>query len=91
MSILQDEKSCFVCGCTNNLHRHHIMYGTGWRDISEKYDITVWLCQHHHQDHREGVHHCRPLNRQLKKLAQLEFAERYPEKSWVELFGVSYL
>lgn len=43
-SILQSEKECFMCGTVLNLERHHVIFGTAGRKISDKLGLTVWLC-----------------------------------------------
>lgn len=90
-SIMQDEKQCFLCGTTLNLHCHHILYGTANRKQSEKYGLKVWLCQEHHTGNT-GVHFNKTLDLRLKKLAQEKFNAVYgANKSFLEVFGKNYL
>lgn len=90
-SIMQDEKQCFLCGTTLNLHCHHILYGTANRKQSEKYGLKVWLCQEHHTGNT-GVHFNKTLDLHLKKLAQEKFNAVYgANKSFLEVFGKNYL
>jgi len=90
-SIIQTEKECYFCGIPYNLHRHHIIYGTANRKQSEKYGLTVWLCQSHHTG-CAGVHFNRELDLHLKKLAQKRFEAEYGANiTFREVFGRNYL
>lgn len=90
-SIMQDEKQCFLCGTTLNLHCHHILYGTANRKQSEKYGLKVWLCQEHHTG-STGVHFNKTLDLHLKKIAQEKFNAVYgANKSFLEVFGKNYI
>ena len=42
-SVLQTKKECFFCKTTQNLHRHHVLYGSSNRKQAEKYGFTVYL------------------------------------------------
>lgn len=90
-SIIQNEKQCFVCGTTLNLHDHHIIYGTSNRKQSEKYGLKVWLCQEHHTGNT-GVHFDRDLDLHLKKLAQEHFEAHIGARNeFIRVFGRNYL
>ena len=71
-SVLQTKKECFFCKTTQNLHRHHVLYGSSNRKQAEKYGFTVYLCLNHHTNGGEAVHRNPngPLDRYLKELAQ---------------------
>ena len=71
-SVLQDSKECWVCGRTDQLHDHHIIFGTSNRKKSEQYGLKVWLCYEHHTGNN-GVHFNKELDLQLKRLAQTYF------------------
>lgn len=90
--MIQDKKSCIVCGTTYGLHRHHIIYGTANRKNSEKYDLTCWLCQEHHIG-TTGVHgkYGEHLDAALKKLAQIEFEKTHTREEFINIFGRNYL
>ena len=64
-SILQSEKECFMCGTVLNLERHHVIFGTAGRKISDKLGLTVWLCHEHHQG-RFGPHQDRETDLRLR-------------------------
>jgi hypothetical protein len=90
-SVIQDEKECYVCKTTLNLHDHHIFFGTANRKQSEKYGMKVWLCQEHHTG-STGVHFNKPLDLHLKKLAQEHFEGKIGTRECCRrVFGKSYL
>jgi hypothetical protein len=90
-SILQEDTSiCIVCG-KPYAQRHHIMYGTANRNLSEKYGLTCGLCYNHHTG-QMGVHNGnRELDMKLKRMAQERFIEAYPELDFLAIFGRNYL
>lgn len=90
-SIISNEKECLVCGTTYNLHRHHIFFGTGKRQLSEKYGCWCYLCSEHHNMSKFGVHFNKILDTKLKKNAQKKFEEAYPELDFLKIFGRNYL
>lgn len=89
-SILQDEKECIYCGTTLNLQLHHV-FRTPYRNKSEKYGLTVWLCAEHHVG-ENGVHGKNKwLNEKLKVMAQQEFESYYSRELFIKEFGRNYL
>lgn len=90
-SIIQENKECWVCGTTQDIHEHHIIYGTANRRLSEKYGLKVWLCGKHHNLSNEGVHFNRELDLRLKQLAQKRFKEEYPNEDFLKIFGRNYV
>ena len=89
-SILQEEKECFVCGRTGLLHCHHVFGGTANRKLSEKYGLKITLCMEHHTG-AHGIHFHKPLDNQVKKMAQKRFEEVYPDINFRDVFGKNYL
>jgi len=89
-SILQTEKECFMCGTTNNLELHHVIYGTANRKQSDKYGLVVWLCRDHHTGDR-GVHFNKEFDNALKFYAQSTFEESHSHEEWMKIFGRNYL
>lgn len=90
-SIICNDKECYICGTTVDLHRHHIFFGTANRKLSEKYGCWVYLCAHHHNMSDLGVHHNRELDLRLKQTAQKVFEEKYSHEKFVTVFGRSWL
>ena len=90
MSIISNERKCYVCGTTFNLNRHHIYAGAN-RPKSEKYGCWCYLCGKHHNLSSEGVHFNKKLDRELKQLCQKRFIETYPDLDFLKIFRKNYL
>lgn len=90
-SIISNDRQCLICEMPHNLHRHHIYYGTGKRQLSEKYGCWCYLCARHHNMSNEGVHFNSTLDRKLKEYTQKRFTEVYPELDFLQIFGINYL
>lgn len=90
-SIINDKKECYVCKTTQNLHIHHIMFGTANRTLSELYGLKVCLCGKHHNLSNEGVHFDKKLDTHLKQLAQKRFEYIHGHDKWMQVFGRNYL
>ena len=89
-SILQTRKECFMCHTTQDLHCHHIFGGPN-RKWSEKYGLKIWLCAKHHNMSDAGVHFNKPLDLQVKQIAQREFEDTYSREDFMRIFGRNYL
>lgn len=96
----KDEGTCYLCAMLNDdyarrtgLHKHHVVFGTANRKLSEKYGLTVYLCYEHHEDPSSGeaVHHNAEINNMLREQAQRAFERRFPDKSFREIFGKNYI
>lgn len=91
-SIISNEQECFRCGTTLNLHRHHIFFGRGRRDISEKYGCWVWLCANHHNMSSSGIHFDHDFDTAMKKRCQMLWEKKYGNRDdFIRTFGRSYL
>lgn len=89
-SILSNERKCYRCGTTYNLHRHHIYYGPN-RKNSEKYGCWVYLCGRHHNLSNEGVHSDRAYDLRLKAECQRAFEEIHSHEKFMEVFGKNWI
>ena len=91
-SIICNGECCYLCGSTQNLERHHCVYGRGVRPLADKFGLTVMLCSRCHRDWKYGVH---GLNKQadlrLKRVAQITFEAKYSHEKWMEVFKRNYL
>ena len=87
--VQQDGSRCFVCGRMTGLERHHILGGPN-RKWSEKYKLTVMLCQEHHTG-KNGAQYDRQLGDSLKRLAQIAFEARHSHEEWMQVFRKNYL
>lgn len=90
-SILQSRKECYMCRTTLNLAKHHVFYGTANRKLSEKYGLTIWLCPEHHNMSDKGIHFNKPLDLQIKQIAQREFEDTYGHEEFMRIFGRNYI
>lgn len=91
-SILSNERCCYVCKTTIGLHRHHIFYGKGKRDLSEKYGCWVYLCAPHHNGSNAGVHFNKILDLELKKICQAAWENKFGTRAdFINTFIKSYL
>ena len=86
----QDEKRCWFCGTTQNLHLHHIYFGAN-RRISDKNGFVVYLCLDHHTGPR-GVHHNIDLDLELKvECEKWYLAQGHTEDDFRTLIGKNYI
>ena len=92
-SIMQTEKECYITGSTDNLHLHHILFGTGLRKLSDKYGLTVWLRADWHNMADYGVHFNKELDLKLKQKAQKKAMKHYgwSVEDFIDIFGKNYL
>lgn len=92
-SIVSNEKECFVCRTTLNLHRHHIYFGRANRSKSEEDGCWCYLCAIHHNMSDEAVHMNRELDLKLKTLCQALWQEHYGKttEEFIQRFGRSYI
>ena len=89
-SIIQTEKKCFITGSTINLHCHHVFGGAN-RKHSEKYGLKIWLRADWHNMANYGVHFNKPLDLEIKQLAQRKFEEKYSHEEFMKIFRKNYL
>lgn len=90
-SILQKSRECLVCRDINNLHVHHVFYGTANRKNSEKYGMKVYLCPRHHNGSNYSVHFNKMLDLKVKQLAQEAFEKTHTREEFRAIFGKSWL
>lgn len=92
-SIINDEKKCYVCGVTNNLHLHHIMFGRNRKKADED-GLTVYLCWFHHEG-TDGIHglNGHKLDMKLKQIAEKRWCEFYNKtiEQFIKRYGRNYL
>lgn len=91
-SIIQSNKECFVCRAKIGLNEHHVIYGRGKRQLSEKHGLKVYLCAYHHTGDK-GVHFNKKLDLELKQEAEkcwINLNHKSIEQ-FIEVFGKNYL
>lgn len=91
-SIVKTSRSCFFCGRETGLERHHIMFGTANRRLSEEDGLVVYLCHYHHRlihDSSKG----REFDIALKQAAELAWLKHYGGniRDFVERYGKNFL
>ena len=91
-SILSNEKACYICGATQNLHKHHIYFGAN-RKISEDNGFWVYLDGKHHNQSNDGVHgkDGHKLDLSLKEECQAIYELSHTRAEFRQLIGKSYL
>ena len=91
-SIVDNNKSCFVCGDERDLDRHHIFYGMANRRLSEEDGCWIYLCKKHHTMSNVAVHENHPFDVTLKKLTQKIWEETYGTRTeFIKRYGRNYL
>lgn len=92
ISLLSNERECYRCHTTLNLHKHHI-YAGGLRGKSDRYGCWVYLCQDCHIGSR-GVHSTKNgmiYWNQLKEECQKAFEEKYGHEKFMEEFQRNWI
>lgn len=94
-SILQEDKTCFLCGRNGNgdpLEEHHIFGGTN-RRLSEEDGLKVWLCGGRcHRCGKKSAHMNSDTSTFLKQEAQLAWESRYGSReAFLKRYGRNYL
>lgn len=96
---MQRKKECILCRkdaeaagyygdlSDKGLHRHHVIFGPGYRSLSEKYGLWVYLCPKHHRI----VHKDKDVNVELRQQAQKVFLKDHTLQEWMEIFTRNYL
>ena len=91
-SLMSNDKICHVCGSSQNIHKHHIFYGTANRQISEKQGCWCYLCAFHHNMSNYGAHFDKNLDIKLKRICQEKWEEKNGDREqFIKVFGKSYL
>ena len=92
-SIIQENRECYVCKTTNNLHLHHIIFGQNRKKADED-GLVVYLCREHHEG-TIGVHGIRGhnLDKRLKEIAELEWLRYYnkTKEDFIARYHKNYL
>ena len=82
-------RSCYKCGTTSNIHRHHIIPGN--RKLCDKYGLVVDLCGFHHNQSNEGVHFNKEFDIEIRQMGQRKFEETHSREEWLRVFGKNWL
>ena len=91
-SIMQDKKECYFTSRTDNLHKHHIFFGTGNRKVSEDNGFWIWITgEWHNQDSRKDIHSNMQLDLRVRMQCQRKYEETHSRQEFRKLIGESYL
>ena len=97
-SILRTQKGvCYLCARMNDdysekiTEEHHILFGSGRRELAEAEGIKVDLCIPHHRTGQQAVHNCRETRELLCRIAQEEYKQTHTHEEWMRLAGKNYL
>ena len=87
---MQEDRSCYFCGRTTGLEKHHVFGGVANRPISEREGLWVYLCKPCHTG-TEGAQYNKEKNLLLKQDAQRCFEKHKPLRECMELIKKNYL
>lgn len=97
-SILRTRKGvCYLCARLSDdysekvTEEHHILYGSGRRELAEAEGLKVYLCIQHHRTGQQAVHNCRETRELLCRIAQEEYEQTHTHEQWMALAGKNYL
>lgn len=93
ISIMQNEKVCYITGRTDQLHEHHI-YGGANRKVSEANGFKVWLTYDLHNGNNPNAVHKNPMrgwDLKLKRDCQRKYEETHSRAEFMALIGRNYL
>lgn len=72
------------------VEEHHVFFGHGRRELSERYGLKAYLCPAHHRGPM-GPHHNREFDLYLKRMYQKKFEETHSREEFMGLFHRNYL
>lgn len=91
MSLLSNDKKCYICGATYSLHRHHIFFGSANRKLSEQDGCWVYLCPAHHNGSNCSPHYNRKIDLWLKEECQIAWEGVYgTRQDFIKRYGRNY-
>lgn len=97
-SILRTQKDvCYLCARLNDdyskkvTEEHHILFGSGRRELAEAEGIKVDLCIPHHRTGQQAAHNCRETRELLCRIAQEEYEQTHTHGEWMQIAGKKYL
>lgn len=100
-SILQKKDGrCWLCMRLHGdytqkagIHKHHVFFGQGQREISEANGFTVYLCWNHHihDGGPEAVHKNHDTCLLIQQETQRKYEQTHSREDFIRLIGRSYL
>lgn len=80
-------KECEICGRYKKLEEHHLIFGHGLRNLSEKYNLKTKICRECHQ----RLHKSKEMMKWSKRQGQKIFEKTHSRDEFLKIFGRSYL
>ena len=92
-SIISNANHCYLCGRKENLHTHHVLYGTANRKKADEDGLTIKLCPSCHTAiHNPTTKFDKWTAKALKEIAQEKWEDRYGSREeFIERYGKNYL
>ena len=99
-SIIQPKDGgCYLCEklhgdySPKKIEEHHVYFGHGQRDISERWGFKVYLCRKHHvyAGGPEAVHRNHATCLLVQQDVQKRFEKTHSRQQFMEIVGRSYL
>lgn len=78
--------SCYFCG-NPNTEIHHLIFGRGLRELSDKYGLVVPLCRDCHNE----LHHNKVMMAWSRAEGQRRFEAEHGREEFMRIFGKNYL
>jgi len=82
---------CELCNTQEASERHHVMFGSANRKLSEKYGLVAMLCADCHRNAPWAVHNHRSSDLKLKVRYQRIFEAEHGSAEFMSIFGRNYL
>lgn len=87
---------CFLCAMVGDrrlklTEEHHVLFGSGDRQVSEAEGLKVHLCIPHHRTGANAVHNCRETRELLCRIFQEEYEKTHTREEWMSIAGKNYL
>lgn len=91
-----DDDYCYICKYLAKVNppmlatdRHHMLYGTGKRPLSDSDGLTINICRYHH----DRLHTFGAYKEETQQLAQRVWEQHYkkPTEEFIKRYGKSYL
>lgn len=93
----KDSGYCYLCALLNGdysykqTEEHHVVFGSGERELSEEWGLKVYLCMGHHREGPDAPHNNPEIREMLCKKARQYFEINYPDEDWEQIFKKRYL
>ena len=78
---------CKICGIWGHTQKHHLIFGTGYRKLSDKYGLIINVC---FKCHRK-IHDNGEMALWSKQEGQRIFEKEHGHTKYMEVFGRNFL